>query len=292
MPHNFTLGALDLCKLYHGQSHRDAIWESIELAPRLEEMGYTRYWLAEHHGSDVAHGSPELLVPILAGVTKKMRIGTAGVLLRLYSPYKVAEGFRLLHTVFPRRIDMGIARGYVAPDIQEVMCGAAGGQTFEEKVSDLMHFMRGTGPCVANPARTVPPETWMLGSRHSSMKLAAQHGTAFSLALHLDLGDGPPAREIIDEYRSTFRPSAELKSPKWSIALAGICAATVDEARSMLPAGAIGVKPNVVGTPTMWRQELERLHDETGTTEFAIMDLCGGVDRRSRSYELIAGSVQ
>ena len=101
MANEFSLGALDLCKLFPGQTHHAVIWESIELAPRLEQSGYGRYWLAEHHGSDVAHGSPELLAPVLAGVTSKMRIGVAGVLLRLYSPYKVAQDFRLLHTIFP-----------------------------------------------------------------------------------------------------------------------------------------------------------------------------------------------
>ena len=225
---------------------------------------------------------------MLAGVTKRMRIGTAGVLLRLYSPYKVAENFRLLHTIFPRRIDLGLARGFVDPKMQALLAPTGPGAEFDDKVGELLGYMRGTGTVAANPARTPPPETWMLGTKTASMKLAAQHGTALSLALHLDFGDPPPVREIITEYRRTFQPSAELAAPKWSIALAGICAGTVTEAQSLMPPGATGVKPNVVGTPAMWREELDRLHAETGTTEFVIMDLCGGVEARTRSYAALA----
>jgi luciferase family oxidoreductase group 1 len=292
MPSDFTLGALDLCKLYHGQSHQEVIWESIELAPRVEAMGYSRYWLAEHHAFDVAHGSPEMLVPVLAGVTRKMRVGIAGVLLRLYSPYKVAENFRLLHTIYPGRIDLGIARGSVEPSRERALLTGGPGTDFEEKLSQLLRYVRGTGRPVANPARTPAPEIWMLGTKTTSAKLAAENGTAFSMAMHLDPAGEPPVREILEEYRDNFKPCAELKEPRWIVALAGICGRSVDEARSLLSRQEMGVRANVVGTPHMWREKLERIRDETATTEFVVMDLCGGLEARTGSYELLARAMQ
>ncbi len=288
---DLRLGALDLCKLTKGRNHQQVIWDSVELAPRLENAGYSRYWLAEHHGSDVAHGSPELLVPVIAGVTRKIRVGTAGVLLRLYSPYKVAENFRLLHTLFPQRIDLGIARGFVHPERERALVAGTPEASFDDKVTQLVGYVRGTGRPVANPANTPVPEIWLLGSKTTSMRIAAELGTAFCHALFLDSGSRASVHELLDQYRSNFRPSVELKTPKWSIALAGICADTVDDARSLLPEGDPGVHCNVLGSAQMWRDELAALQDETGTTEFVILDLCSGVEQRARSYEMLAAAL-
>lgn len=290
MANNFALGALDLCKLYGDESHQEVIWESIELAPRLEAMGYTRYWLAEHHGSDVAHGSPELLVPVLGGVTRTMRIGTAGILLRLYSPYKIAENFRLLHTLFPDRIDLGIARGFVSTDREKAFLSGPE-IPFEKKVSQLLGYVRGTQYPVANPANTAAPEIWMLGSKMTSMELAAEWGTAFCYALFLDVAASSSTAEVINQYRKQFKPSVNLKQPKWSIAIAGVCAGSVEQAHTLAPTEEIGVLKNILGTPSMWRDQLVQLRDQTETSEFIIMDLCRGVDKRARSYELLASAI-
>src|SRR5712671_3615743 len=99
----FTLGALDLSPVPAGASPAAAIQTTLQTAPLLEGFGYSRYWMAEHHGAFVSHSSPELLVPVIAGLTKKMRVGVAGILLRLHSPLKVAKNFRLLEAVYPGR---------------------------------------------------------------------------------------------------------------------------------------------------------------------------------------------
>jgi len=140
----FTLGALDLSPVFAGTKASDAIEMTLKVAPALEGFGYSRYWLAEHHGPMVAHSSPELLVPVIAGLTKRMRVGTAGILLRLYSPFKVAKDFRLLHSVFPDRIDLGIARGTAREQELLLRDGVNSQVNFEQKVSDLVSFLRGT----------------------------------------------------------------------------------------------------------------------------------------------------
>ena len=114
---NFQLGMLDLSWAEPPRSHAAVAHDSLDLAPLAETFGYSRYWLAEHHSPWVAHGSPEILLPLLAGLTSSLRVGTAGVLLGFYSPYKVAANFRLLEALFPGRIDLGIARGLPDGDI-------------------------------------------------------------------------------------------------------------------------------------------------------------------------------
>src|SRR5262245_27080962 len=107
-----SLGVLDFCDVLPGRDPRSAVLETAELARRAESFGYSRYWLAEHHESGAAHAAPEILTAVVAGVTRKMRVGPAGVLLHFYSPFKVAEQFRLLETIYPGRIDLGVARGF------------------------------------------------------------------------------------------------------------------------------------------------------------------------------------
>jgi Luciferase-like monooxygenase len=128
-----TLGALDLSPVFRGMKPVDAIAMTLEIAPMHEAFGYSRYWLAEHHGPKVAHSSPELLVSIIAARTQRMHIGTAGILLRLHSPLKVAKKNRLLHSIFPDRIDLGIARGGTAPE-QEILLRSGAGEEVSLRV--------------------------------------------------------------------------------------------------------------------------------------------------------------
>jgi len=224
--------------------------------------------------------------------TNHIRIGIAGVLLRLYSPYKVAQNFRLLHTMFPGRIDLGIARGFVPPPWEEALVGNQPQAPFTEKVASLLAYLRGHGQPIPSPALTPVPEIWMLGSAATSMKLAAEYGAAFSFALFLGLPDASPVAEVLAQYRGTFKPSEELKQPKWSIALAGICAERLEEAQAMLSRVSLGVTANLVGTPAMWHEKLSQLHEETGTTEFVILDLSRGLENRAQSYQLILSAVR
>src|SRR5262245_47998330 len=111
MTSELRLGALDFTRTSFQLGAADALQDTIDLAPHLDALGYSRYWLAEHHVQNVAHSSPEILVAVLAGLTECMRIGVAGILLRYYSPLKVAYVFQLLATLYPGRIDLGIAKG-------------------------------------------------------------------------------------------------------------------------------------------------------------------------------------
>lgn len=285
----FTLGALDLSPVYPGTNPADAIRLTLELPPLLEEMGYSRYWLAEHHGEIVAHSCPELLVPIIAERTRKMRVGTAGILLRLHSPLRVAKDFKLLHAIFPGRIDLGIARGKTSPEMTALLRdGALDEVNFEGKVEELIGYLREKTEIVANPQGVPPPQLWMLGRNVTSMNLAIQHGTAFCFAAFLVEPTVDPA-DSIKTYQTQFIPSTDFPEPMCSIAVAGICAATDAQASEMVQReNPVSVYTTVVGSPRTCGEAIRTLHEKTGVTEFIFLDLCERMEDKVESYRLLA----
>ena len=287
MARPFQLGALDFCHLHDGTWPVQVLCETLDLAPRVESFGYSRYWLAEHHNPSIAHGSPEVLLPLVAASTSSMRVGTAGILLNYYSPYKVASVFRALSALFPQRIDLGLARGSSGEPIRRAMLGEAPQGAYPDKVGDLLGYLRGKSEPVAHPAGTPPPEVWILGSQTTSLEIAAAHGTAFCLALFLHETE-VDARALLDDYRARFQPSPELASPKWAVAVAGACAEREEEAQQHAQNRLPFVTPTLVGTPEQCRERLEEMRRLYETDEIVFLDLCRAFDDRVRSYRLLA----
>ena len=280
------LGALDFSPVTNQIKPADALWDTIELSKELDALGYSRFWIAEHHGRGVAHSCPEILIPVIAGVTSRIRVGAAGILLRMYSPLKVAKTFRLLHAIYPRRIDLGIARGS-APDAERKIAAESAEKDFDTKTAELIRYMRGSSEVVVNPQRVAPPEIWMLGSNTKSMQLAALHGTAFCFAY---MGENQADMEsVLETYRRTFLPSTQLSAPKWSLAVAGICASTQQQALSLLSdEHPVKFRPVLLGSPADCVEKLLEIGARTETEEFIFADLCGTAEERLRSYTMLA----
>ncbi|MBV9762784.1 MAG: MsnO8 family LLM class oxidoreductase [Acidobacteriaceae bacterium] len=287
---SFTLGALDFSAVFPGSSTGEALWNTLELAPYLESLGYVRYWLGEHHSPRVAHSSPELLVSLIAGLTDRMKVGTAGVLLRLHSPLKVAKDFQLLEAVYPSRIDLGIARGSAAPPVETLLRdGATHEINFEDKVTELLSYVRGSANVAVHPRSATPPEVWLLGSNKVSMQLAAAHATAFCYA-HF-IAHAEPST-VINAYREQFRASPGFSEPKCSIALAGICASSDNQAQALTVAEPpVSVVQTIIGSAEKWRREIESLKEQTGVTEFVILDMCQSDADKRNSYRLLAEAI-
>src|SRR5262245_44367280 len=110
---NLRISLLDSCSIAPGSTAAHALCDMTEVAVRADQLGFHRFWLAEHHSSTIGHASPELLVPVVAGMTERIRVGTAGILLSFKSPLAIANDFRLLSTLFSGRIDLGLGRGLV-----------------------------------------------------------------------------------------------------------------------------------------------------------------------------------
>src|SRR5438876_10035395 len=179
------LSVLDQSPVRSGTSPADAIGETLALARRCDELGYTRYWLAEHHSTPAPAGPPpELLIGQVAAVTSGIRVGSGGVMLQHYSPLKVAESFRVLETLYPGRIDLGIGR---APGSDQLTARALGGpgmpEFFPKQVEDLVAFVHGELPpdpalatVRAMPTGPAAPGPWLLGPSDQAAAPAAPLG--------------------------------------------------------------------------------------------------------------------
>lgn len=291
MPPTFRLGCLDLCNLRPGIGPAEALRGTLDLAPLVESFGFSRYWVAEHHNPHVAHSAPEMLLPVLAGRTRTLRVGTAGVLLNLYSPFKVASVFRTLTALFPDRIDLGVGRHPADATIRRLTLGDSNPAPYAEKVAELCTFVRGGGERPALPLTAAPPELWLLGAQSESAELAAAHGTAFCMSLFLQKEDGVDIRPVLESYRERFRPSAELPEPKWAVAFAGVCAETEEEARRLAEQRLPIIRPSVVGTPDQCREMLEEMRELYGTGDLVFLDLGHSFEDRVRSHQLLAEAV-
>jgi luciferase family oxidoreductase group 1 len=235
------LGVLDQSPVRSNATPAEAIRETLALAQAADRLGYHRYWLAEHHSTPgLAGPSPEVLIPQIAALTSGIRVGSGGVMLQHYSPLKVAESFRVLETLYPGRIDLGIGR---APGSDQLTARALTGpfapgiESFPQKIADVLGFLHGELPpehpharVLAMPTGPGVPEVWLLGSSDQSAALAAHFGTGFSFA-HFINADG--GAEVTRAYARAFKPSALLAEAQASVAVFVVCAPTEEEARRL-----------------------------------------------------------
>ncbi len=235
------LGVLDQSPIRAGGTPAQAIDETIRLAQEAEAFGYSRYWLAEHHGTDgFAGSSPEIMITRVAAATSHIRVGSGGVMLSHYSPLKVAENFKLLENMYPGRIDLGIGR---APGSDGLTAAALaygnqiGIEYFPTKIGDLAAFLTDTPPPTeafsrvrATPKAPGTPELWLLGSSDQSAAYAAHFGIAFSFAHFISPQVAAP---VLNYYREKFEPSDLLAAPHASAGVYVICAETKAEAERL-----------------------------------------------------------
>jgi luciferase family oxidoreductase group 1 len=234
------LSVLDQSTIVTGRSPDTSIRESIALAQHCEALGYDRYWCAEHHNSDSQAGTaPEILIAAIAATTKRIRVGSAGVMLPHYSALKVAEQFRVLDAIAPGRIDLGLGRapgsdGLTAYALNPRADTAA--DQFPANVRDLLAWLSGEKLLENHPFRDVRaqpagptlPEVWVLGSSDYGAQVAAYFGLPFCFA-HF-IGDGQGAAQALAIYRESYRPSARLPAPHAAICVWAMAAETQEEA--------------------------------------------------------------
>jgi luciferase family oxidoreductase group 1 len=235
------LSVLDQSPIISGHTATQAIDETLKLARAVEKLGYTRYWLAEHHAiAALADPCPEILLARLGAETQRMRIGTGGVLLPYYSPFKVAETFRMLEALYPGRIDLGIGR---APGGDGRTARAVGAGTFPdaekfpEQVWELVGHLDGTLPDAhpykqvrAMPEVATAPEVWLLGSSDYSGLLSAELGLRFAFAHFINAHGGDA---VMRAYKARFKQVSREKVPHGITCVFVICAKTDAEAERL-----------------------------------------------------------
>jgi luciferase family oxidoreductase group 1 len=236
------IGIVDQCPVRNGGTAADAVRETLELARLADRLGYGRYWLAEHHSTNsFACAAPEILIPQVAAATRRLRVGSGGVMLSHYSPLKVAEQFRMLELLFPGRIDLGVGRApggdHLAARALQYGRGEIGVDAYPRQVEDLVGWVSDTiqddhpfRRVRAMPRARSTPELWLLGSGGSTAEYAARFGLAYSFAQFIGGLDGA---DLVRAYCSGFRPSPLLHAPRANLAVGVICAETQQEAERL-----------------------------------------------------------
>lgn len=235
------LSVLDQSPIISGHTPAQAVHETIRLAQAVEQLGYQRYWLAEHHSvAALADPCPEILVTRLAAATSRIRVGTGGVLLPYYSAFKVAEQFRMLEALFPGRIDLGIGRAPGGDQRTAMAMGEGrypGAEHFPEQVQYLIAYLDDTLPTghpfaavKAMPAGPTSPPVWLLGSSDYSGALAAQLGLRFAFAHFINPQGGDA---VMREYKQRYQPSAREPMAHALLCVFVICAKTDAEAERL-----------------------------------------------------------
>jgi luciferase family oxidoreductase group 1 len=246
-----ALSVLDLVPVRSDQTSADAVAASLELVRAADQLGYRRYWVAEHHNMPaVAATNPPVLIGLLAGQTSRIRLGSGGVMLPNHAPLVVAEQFALLEAAFPGRIDLGIGRAPgTDPITRWALRHGAGGvddnavERFGEYVDDVLTMMEPAGAGLdlrgrthvlkATPAAHSVATPWLLGSSDYSARLAAEKGMPYVFAHHFS---GSGTAEALALYRSTFKPSPLLAEPRTFLTVNAAAADTAEEAaRLALP---------------------------------------------------------
>ena len=228
------LSVLDQSVSLAGSSEDAAIRDTVALAEHCERLGYTRFWVSEHHGLPTIVGSaPEILMAAIAARTSTIRIGSAGVMLPHYSALKVAEQFRVLEALAPGRIDLGVGRApggdmRTARALNPSASHAA--EDFPIQVRDL-HAWTSLGThagITAHPLGPHAPELWILGSSDYGAQLAAHFGLPYAFAYFFT--DGQGAEEAMTLYRERFQPSERHPEPQATLCVWALAADSDEEA--------------------------------------------------------------
>lgn len=235
------LSILDQSVISPGETALQAFQHTIELAQKAEQLGYHRFWVSEHHDSNlVAGSSPEVLIAYLLAKTERIRIGSGGIMLQHYSPYKVAENFNVLASLASGRVDLGVGRtpGGFPLSIRALQQGISNPASLTEKLVELEQFIHNRLDeghplvgLVASPVAPHPAEMYLLGSSVASAELAARRGYSYVFAQFIN-NDESVAIQAFDTYRNLFN-SENSPGPEAILAVPVIVAKTDEEAKRL-----------------------------------------------------------
>jgi luciferase family oxidoreductase group 1 len=322
------LSVLDQSPISEGSTGGQALHNTLDLARLADELGYQRYWVAEHHGGPMLAGAaPEALIPAIASVTRVLRVGSGGVMLPHYSPLKVAETFTILAALFPGRIDLGLGRAAGTDPLTTYALQRdrrqAAPDDFPQQLAELLAYLDDSLPeghpfrhlAATLPGRPELPDPWLLGSSAQSAIWAAELGLPYAFADFIN----PAGAEIARLYRDRFT-AGRRRAPRTAVAAWVLCASSDEEARflasssrmtfkllrrgKLIPVpppekavafleredGSVSGRSRraIVGSPDKVRAGVEQLAREYGADEVIVVTITHDHEARRRSYELLA----
>ncbi|KAB8125895.1 LLM class flavin-dependent oxidoreductase [Gracilibacillus oryzae] len=325
---NVKFSVLDLAPVLEGSTPSESFKNSADLAKHAENLGYYRYWLAEHHNMPgIASSATSLVISHVASHTERIRVGAGGVMLPNHAPLVIAEQFGTLEALYPNRIDLGLGR---APGSDQATAFAlrrtlnSSPEDFPLQVEELEGYFAGTERVKAIPGKDANIPIWLLGSSDFSARLAAEKGLPFAFASHFSPDYTLPALRI---YREKFQPSHQLEKPHVMVGVNIIAAETTEKAKWLatsqqqqflnLVRGApselmppiddidqvwnvyekasveksVNSKTTIIGDKKAVQEKLAVFLDETQADEVIINSQIYNHDDRLNSYSIIADIV-
>jgi luciferase family oxidoreductase group 1 len=253
------LSVLDQSPVSEGMSGGDALRHSIELGQLVDRLGYTRYWVAEHHGTRMLAGaSPEILIGPIAAASRRIRVGSGGVMLPHYSPFKVAENFSLLSALYPGRIDLAVGRAAGTDPLTAYVLQRdrrhPAPDDFSTQLAELLAYVRDGLPSAHRFARVgqLPgdperPQPWLLGSSPQSAVWAAELGLPYAFADFI----APTGADAARRYRATFTPSIAQPQPYTMVAVWALAADSSEEAEYLASSARMAFANFLQGRPIL-----------------------------------------
>ncbi|WP_417884727.1 LLM class flavin-dependent oxidoreductase [Zunongwangia sp.] len=325
---DLKIGLLDQSVVRHNISPAQAIQETIQTIKLAEKLGYSRFWVSEHHNSKFIAGSaPEILLARLGAETNNIRIGSGGIMLPNYSAFKVAENFRLLETLYPGRIDLGIGRASGGDKASATLLNPFNNfneEDYKEQLTQLNQFFKDEveteqGRVYAVPQANTIPQQWILSSSGDSAKIAAKKGLNLAIAKFIN---GLVSPNVVNQYRESFVPTSTNPSPNVLLGIFVVCGETSEETNQMrkyvdyillqFDLGNYQKFPDyetiqnhqftsfekerlhynskriVSGTPNIIKEKISNLAKEFDVDEIMISTMSFGKELRFRNFELIA----
>ncbi|CAA9285586.1 MAG: hypothetical protein AVDCRST_MAG56-4226 [uncultured Cytophagales bacterium] len=269
----------------------------FEYAGQADALGYSRFWIAEHYFSSVrtAWTNPVPVIPLLGAVTSRIRVGTAGILLKLHNPFHIAGTFKLYNNLFGNRIDLGLVNGGSLNEQIVAYCKAEG-VSFDAAYRELLHYLRdeagvyqqGAGAVLPPYGGTIP-ELWSMSTSVHGFNRALELGTNFSRSIFHTGADLAPCRDAVQEFREEFF-SRYGKMPRVNLAVSGCCQESEKKAREIFEAQHLDPKLFIAGGVPEVHDAFMRLAEDFGVDEIIFKDIAKERQDRFQTLELLSES--
>lgn len=281
-----------------GNSHD--VKDVLQLAVEADSLGYSRFWLGEHY-TNIDWNNPEPMLPIILGLTENIRVGVAGILIRLHSAFRVACAFKLLHSIFPDRIDLGIGGGVTANERAIKLLTNLNAEHFSEidyykKIEELHYYFKNETPLlddgvIVAPIQVPQPPVWILSTSYRGLPGVLEHKSHLSRSLFHQTSSNEPDRDTLERFREVYF-ERHGEPVQINLAFAGVCAPTEAEAQQLYQQSSYGtntfIRANIIGTPEQFAEKLHAYARDFGIDEFIFLDLCDEHSGRMWALEALS----
>ncbi|MCC6460662.1 MAG: LLM class flavin-dependent oxidoreductase [Saprospiraceae bacterium] len=289
---------LGILQFTAGTSHD--VKDILSLAVEADALGFSRFWLGEHY-TNIDWNNPEALLPIILGLTENIRVGPAGILLRLHAPFRIACTFKLLGAVFPDRIDLGLGAGVTANEKAIQLLTNLNTEHFRDinyraKVEELMDFFNREAEhleegVIVAPIQIPAPPVWLLSTSNNSLGMALDLKANVSRSLFHQSSLQDPDKDSLDRfYEAYFKQHGVL--PQVNLAFAGVCAPSKEAAQERFAQSSYAtntfILPNIIGTPEEFQETLADYQERFGIEEFIFLDMADQQEDRLWSLQALS----